>query len=136
MCWLVPNTNPLLNKKGYFIYLSEANYGYSPDEITILKTDDKYDLLRFEGTNGLNYDIMVEDVIDKLKEWDNTYQLKFTGVGFDFFQANYSTLPENTRAHANELYDFCPDIVEQGTGSVKELEKEMIASKKLFLWWD
>ena len=133
---LISRLKDELNHKGYFIYLSETNYGYSPDEVTILKTDDKYDLLRFEGTNGLNYGILVEDVIDKLKEWDNKYQLEFTGVGFDFFQANYSRLPENTRSHAKELYDFCPDIVDQGTGSVKELEKEIIASKELFLWWD
>lgn len=123
-------------QKGHFIYLSKANYGYSPDEITILKTDDKFDLLRFEGTNGINYDIYVEDVIQKLEKWDNLYGLEFTGVGFDFFQAYYQKLPDDLDQHSKELYSFCPDIVDQGVGSVSELTKEIERSKELYLWWD
>jgi hypothetical protein len=123
-------------KKGYFIYISESNFGYSPDEVTVLKTNDKFDLLRFEGSNGINYDIFVEDVIAKLTIWDKNYGLDFIGVGFDFIQAGYTTLPQNINEYAQELYEFCPDIVDQGVGTVEALEKEIVNSGQLYLWWD
>ncbi|MCX2743304.1 DUF4253 domain-containing protein [Mangrovivirga sp. M17] len=124
------------NQNGYFIYVSESNFGYSPDEITILKTKDKFDILRFEGTSGINYDIFVEDIIEKLSAWDKQYGIKIFGAGFDFIEGEYQKIPGDVKEHAQEVYEFCPDIVDQGTGSVEELEKEMENSKYLFLWWD
>jgi hypothetical protein len=124
------------NEKGYFIYISEMNFGYSPDEITILKTNDVFDLLRFEGTNGVNYDIFCEDIITKLNLWDEKYGLEIFAVGFDVIQAHYKKSPSNLDEHATELYDFCPDIVEQGAGTIDELKLVIARTKQLYLWWD
>ena len=124
------------NENGYYIYISEFNFGYTPDEITVLKTNDKFDLLRFEGTNGINYDIYVEDIIDKLSDWDKKYGMKMIGVGFDFLEADYDKLPDNLNEYAEELYTFCPDIVDQGVGTMDALIMEIKSTKKLYLWWD
>lgn len=123
-------------EKGYIIYLSETNFGYSADVITILKTNDKYDILRFEGTNGINYNIFIEDIISKLITWEAKYGLELVGVGSDFVQANYIKKPQNIDQHAEELYKFCPDIVDQGVGSVENLKSEIRKSNQLYLWWD
>jgi hypothetical protein len=122
--------------KGYLIYISEFNYGYSPDAITILKTKDKFDILRFEGTNGINYGIYTEDIIEKLLVWDKNYGLKMIAAGFDLVQADYKKLPDNIDRYAKDLYEFCPDIVEQGVGSVDALKTEVIRTRELYLWWD
>ena len=122
--------------KGYYIYVSDFNYGYSPDIIHILKTKDKFDLLRFEGTSGINYDIYVEDVINKLSDWDKSYGLHIVGVGNDFVQADYDKFPDNIDKYAKDLYEFCPDIVDQGVGTLEALKKEVVKTKELFLWWD
>ena len=47
-------------------------------------------------------------------------------------------LPSNQemQSFAQEMYEFCPDIVEQGTGSIEELIEEIKETKKLALWWD
>lgn len=37
---------------------------------------------------------------------------------------------------AFEQYAFCPDIVDQGTGSIKALEKTLSMSVVWFFWWD
>jgi hypothetical protein len=34
------------------------------------------------------------------------------------------------------MYDFCPDIVDQGVGSVKALATELRRSRSLYFWWD
>ena len=133
---VVSKLKGIFSKEGHYVYLSETNYGYSPDKITVLKTEDKFDVVRFEGTNGINYDIYVEDIIHKLKNWDDKYGLEFTGAGFDFFQANYRKPPGNIQEHAEELYSFCPDIVDQGVGSISALKQEIERSNELFLWWD
>ncbi len=123
-------------RKGYMIYLSGLNYGFSPDKVTLLQTNDKFDLLRFEGTSGLNYDLYIEDIINQLKVWDIVYDLDFIAVGNDFIEAELSRLPKDLSAFCNELYRFCPDVVEQGTGTIEALEIEIVNSHKLFLWWD
>jgi len=35
-----------------------------------------------------------------------------------------------------ELYDFCPDIVDQGTGTMEALKLEITRTRELYLWWD
>jgi hypothetical protein len=36
----------------------------------------------------------------------------------------------------NEVYEFCPDVVDQGTDTVEGLESEIKKSGTIFLWWD
>lgn len=123
-------------QKGLYIYVSDQNFGYEPEKITIIKTDDKFDLLRFEATNGINYDLFCEDIIAKLSTWDKTMGLEFTSVGADFAEAGLTQVPAALPAFADELYKFCPDIVDQGTGSVEVLQEEIKRTRSLYLWWD
>jgi hypothetical protein len=123
-------------ERGHFIYISEMNSGYSPEEVTILKTDDMFDLLRFEGTNGVNHDIYTEDIIEKLEEWNQTYGLDIFAAGFDVVQAYYEKVPTDLNHHAKNLYEFCTDIVEQGSGTLEELELVIARTQQLYLWWD
>lgn len=125
-----------LKNRGYIIYVSEGNLGYSPDEMTVLKTDDMFDALRFEGTNGVNHDIFTEDIIEKLTLWNNQFGLDIFAASFDLVQARYLTLPPLLDAHAKETYEFCPDVVDQGTGSVEALQQQIEQSRQLYLWWD
>ena len=39
-------------------------------------------------------------------------------------------------AFVRELYPFCPDIVDQGAGSIEAAAAEMRDANALFLWWD
>ncbi len=133
---IVSTLKESFKEEGYFIYISQENYGFDPDVVCVLKTEDKFDLIRFEGCNGVNFDIYVEDVAKQLSKWDKDFGLEFIGIGYDFVDGNYVNSPKNMEKHAKELYEFCPDIVDQGVGSVAELEREITQSKKFFLWWD
>lgn len=133
---LVENNRSLFAQKGYFIFISETNFGYNPDMVTILKTTDKYDILKFEGTCGINYDIYVDDVITRLQKWDSTYKLDIFSVGYDFIEAKMLVPPSDMKQFSEEVYEFCPDIVDQGTGTVDALVSEMTQTSTLYLWWD
>ena len=55
---------------------------------------------------------------------------------FDFVEAVFVKQPAGMDAFAREVYEFCPDVVEQGVGTVKALADEMRRSGTLYLWWD
>jgi hypothetical protein len=37
---------------------------------------------------------------------------------------------------AKKMYEFSPDIVSQGVGSVASLALELKKTQRFFLWWD
>jgi hypothetical protein len=39
-------------------------------------------------------------------------------------------------AVAREQYAYCPDIVDQGVGSIGELAAEHVCSPSWYFWWD
>ncbi|CEG11029.1 conserved exported hypothetical protein [groundwater metagenome] len=135
---LVFKLRPKLRPKGYMVFLSEVNFGIDnkPDEIAILKGTDQYDILRIKWTNGINYGIENKDVIDKLKEWEKRYPFEILGADFDWIEAEFKTVPEDMDSFVEEVYEFCPDIVNQGINTFENLSKEMRETKRLYLWWD
>ncbi len=44
-------------------------------------------------------------------------------------------VPRDLAAFAEDLYKFCPDIVDQGAGSIEALQ-ENVAGGRVLLWWD
>ena len=125
-----------LKLKELIIYKSAENYGYEDDVITILQSKNKYEPLLFEATNAVNYDIYTPQIIEKLKSWDSKYGIELYGVGTDFVFGEFKIQPNNLKKLAKEIYQFCPDIVDQGVGNIKELENSLKESKSFFLWWD
>lgn len=123
-------------ENGFTIYFSEQNFGHGEDKITILETIDRMDAIRFEGCNGVNYDIMVEDLIEHLDELEKTHPFIITGVGFDFIQGYFVNPVNDADELAARMYEFCPDIVDQGTETVKALAEELHINGTLFYWWD
>lgn len=124
-----------LQENGYFLFLSESGYK-SPSTISVIKSTDKFDILRIQKTDGINFDIENKDVIEKLKHWDKIYGIEILGADYDWVDLTFKKDIENVALFAKEVYDFCPDAVDQGVGEIEELEKIIKEEKRLFLWWD
>lgn len=135
---LIYSLRSKLTPTGYSAFLTERNFGIDrqEDEVGILKTTDEYEILRVQHTNGYNYDIGPEEIVAKLKEWDNRYSLDIIGADLDWFEARFSKTPNNMTAFAKEVYEFCPDVVDQGTETVEKLAEEMSREKTIYCWWD
>lgn len=125
-------------KNGCFIFRCAQNFGVAgkPDEIAIIKTTDQYDILRVMATDGANYDIATDMIIKKFKTWEKSFTFRINGAELDWVSAEFITLPKDMLAFAREVYKFCPDVVEQGTGTVEALAEEMKKTKTLYMWWD
>jgi len=133
---IVTSLGAELQPLGYLVFQSDMGFGMGPDRVGVVKGTDQYDILRAVQTNGANYDIMNEDVIAKLKEWEARYPFRITGASGDWVEARFDTVPSNMDAFAAEVYQFCPDVVDQGSGDVASLAEEMRQTRTLYLWWD
>ena len=129
---LIQNMKNDLKSKGYSIFMID---NITP-KLCMLKTTDKYEILKYLGTNGINYDIDTDSLITKIKELDKKYKLELVGASFDYCEFAIHNEPANWLKFAKEMYEFCPDIVEQGTETIEALAQEMKSTKTLYLWWD
>ncbi len=117
-------------------FVVEMNDAIKVDKIGVMKGTDQYEILRIMHTDGDDYDISNQDVIDWLKELERKAPFEIIGADSDWVEIEFKTLPKDLKAFAEEVYDFCPDAVDQGPGSVEDLVKEIRKTNRLFLWWD
>ena len=73
------------------------------------------------------------------KLWNERYGAELACVTSDVVEMTV-TRPPTTREAALELaqqqYHFCPDIVDQGVGSVQALAKSLLFAPVWYFWWD
>jgi hypothetical protein len=120
----------------YLPFVVEMNEGLKRDRIGIIKGTDQYEILRIMHTNGAQYGISNEKLIDRLKEWEKIAPFTIIGADGDWVELEFRTLPKDLKAFAEDVYEFSPEAVEQGAGSVEELMKEIGKTNRLFLSWD
>lgn len=124
--------------KGYSIFLLENNFGFknNTDRIAVLKTTDKFSVLKQIATDGINYDITNDSLLTIIKNFDKKYDLELIGASGDWCEFIIHKEPADWKQFAKEVYAVCPDIVDQGTGTVEALTDEMKRTKRLYFWWD
>lgn len=124
-----------LRQQGKYIFISEvAHNGYKVGLTGA--TSDPYKLMEFAETNGANYDIETSHIIDRYKKWDSEFGIIPIAIGFDFCECQIINKNIDYKKLAEEVYEFCPDVVEQGTETVEALEDEMKRTGTIYLWWD
>ena len=58
-----------------------------------------------------------------------------TGIGFDTLEGFFTAPVANPDSLAKLMYQFCPDIVDQGTETLGALASEL-RKGNLYFWWD
>jgi hypothetical protein len=124
--------------KGYSIFCLERNFGISgkPDVMGILKTTDQFEVLKQVRTDAANYDIDTDSLIKIMRVFDKKYLLDLIGASGDWCEFIINKEPNDWLVFAKEAYKACPDIVDQGSGTVEALADEMKKTKRLYFWWD
>jgi hypothetical protein len=120
---LIALLQPRISKRGYRAFWSEtyeSNGAKKSEEIAVLKTTDDYAIISLRRSSGGNYDVSTGDLIKKLKEWKKRCRFHIAGAGGAWVAIQFESLPKNLCAFAEEMYDFCPDTVEQGVGLMNE----------------
>ena len=130
---------PLFLEQGFFLFRHEPNYGIggSPDEIGLVPLRDQFAVVRLVGTNGANHDVSTGAVVAWLRELERDAPFILTGIGYDHLEGRFlQPVGADADSIASRMHRFCPDVVEQGTGSVRELANEISRLNTFFCWWD
>lgn len=106
------------------------------EEIVVANGNSQFEILRVAKSDAVNYDMLTDDLIKKLTEYDRNYGIDIFHAETDTIEFRFLKLPADLRAFCEDLYEFCPDIVDQGVGTVEALENEIRRSREVFLWWD
>lgn len=105
-------------------------------EVVIGKGQSQFDILRLARSNAANFDMETEDLISKLQDFDARFGIDIRSATTDTIEFELIKSPSDAGAFADEIYEFCPDIVDQGCGSVEVLAQGIDVTGRVYLWWD
>ena len=121
---------------GLVVFVATRGYGMGADEIAVQQTENPCDTITVMGSHGGNYNIWPEDIVATFIDLDKRFGLELTGAGPDWVQGDFKRQPTDMLAFAKEVYEFCPDVVQQGTDTVPGLADAMAQTSRVFLWSD
>lgn len=105
-------------------------------EIVVAEGKTQFDILGIARSDAVNYGLGTEDLVRKLQTYDGAFGIDIIHAETDTIEFDLTGNPEDFSDFAEDLYKFCPDIVDQGVGSVADLEEQIVVTGRVFLWWD
>jgi hypothetical protein len=122
---------------GHVVFVSQRRHGIDrqPDDVSVIRSDDPFEPLRVMNTSGPSYNLSAQRVIARLRDWDRRHGILLVGAGHDWLEARILRPPQDLRAFVLEVYEFCPDVVDE-LQSVDRLAAEIQLTRTLYLWWD
>jgi hypothetical protein len=81
----------------------------------------KTDIVKECRTSGVNYNLSNEDILKKLEAWDSQYGIEISDVAHNKMLVTFISLPADLEELAKDIYDFCPDVIEQHFGVMDEM---------------
>jgi len=134
---LVDQHQAELIERGWFLFRFARDARRRQDIIGLLPTQEKYVVLAYLRTDGLNYNIKTERIIDWLRRLEAEDPFVVTEAGLDYVGGRFLRRVRRPGQLAERMFAFCPDIVDQGVGSVANLETQLAKpAPPLYLWWD
>ncbi len=91
------------------------------------------------GFGGWNECPMPEAQCAIWRHWEKRYGAHIIGISRDVIEAVVEKPPETleeAEALAWEQYLYCPDIVDQGTETIRALAEALWKSSSWYFWWD
>jgi len=74
-----------------------------------------------------------------LRDWNRRYGAELVAVNGDMMNVRVRTRPRDRAeavALARDMYGYCPDIIDQGAGSISSLAAGLMESDWWYFWWD
>jgi Domain of unknown function (DUF4253) len=108
-------------------------------QLVLVPTTQSWQVPLLVGYGGYNACPYPEEHAAVLRRWEQQYGAKMAAMGPDYLELVVEQ-PPTTRgaaiALAAEQYAYCPDIVDQGTGTIEELAAALYQGSTWYFWWD
>jgi hypothetical protein len=122
--------------RGYLLMVEALWNIDEPIQLRLYPTAEPYAVLVACRTNGDNYGLSTARVIAWLRHLEQTHPFILTSCSFDALAGDFVQPVFDAPQLARKMYRFCPDIVEQGTRTVRALARSLEESQSFFFWWD
>ncbi len=129
----------LVEEEGYYLFLSRLDFDEAYNsyyDIIIMPAIDQFDIINKMGTDGLNYEIYSDDIIKNMKEWHKEVGFEICVVDEDRVEAYMTKKPNDLKKFCSRVYEFCPDVIDQGYGTMEAMLEDIEASQYFWMWWD
>lgn len=120
---IIGELQPHLLPRGYRAFwtvMYNENGSQRDEVVAVLKSLDESQIIRLQRTNGWNYGVSTDAILEKIDTWRAQCEFQIVGASRDWVAIEFATLPQEICAFAEEIYEFCPDTVEQGVGLESE----------------
>ena len=126
----------LFRPKGFSLFAYQSDAGLGPSSVVAWPDTVPFAAIESIGTQGGFMGPEPAQVATWFRDLAKEQPFVISAIGRDFVQGRFLTDLRDASALAKRFNDFCPDIVRQGTRSVRALEIELRESGHLFCWWD
>jgi ankyrin repeat protein len=106
------------------------------NRIGVLPTADQFQVVQAIGTAAPNFDLNNAAIVQWLQALHAEQPFEIIGVSHDTIDGRFLNDVREPMKLARRMYKFCPDIVDQGTGTVDELADLLKQHRRLYFWWD
>jgi hypothetical protein len=117
-------------------FLGDETWPDGSVELVVAPGSAPMDILRIARTDAVNYGLMTEALILALSEWDRAWGVDILHAETDTIELALTRMPKDLPAFARDVYELCPDAVDQGAGTIEALEREIASRRRVYLWWD
>ncbi len=121
----------------YRVFLSKQ-YNDAPgrkNTLSIIRSRDKYDILRLQKTFDSRDRRTTEAIIGRLKKWEELFELEITGADEYWVEAEFVTLPPDIKAFVLELTEYCTELLNDGTGRIEDLVRDIQSKNGFYLFF-
>lgn len=117
-------------------WLGNEKHG-SKVELAVGPGRSSIDALLLARSDAVNHGLETEALVARISALHERLDLDVVEAMTDIVAFTFSKdPPDGWKALAKEIYALCPDIVDQGSGSMDELEELLRSEKRVSLWWD
>lgn len=124
---------------GNYLFLTNMDFDEKNNthyDLVIINQSDQFRIVELIGTHGINYNLFHDDIVKKLKEWHQEVQFKIEVIDEDRVHAYLLKEPKDYSKFTAEIYEFCPDVIDQGYGSMKNMISDYRTNRYFWLWFD
>ncbi len=125
--------------EGNYIYLTHLHFdslNHSFFDIAIVQAKNQLEAVKRVGTSSKNYDVSNEKVLEKLESWNHKINYKIMVIDVNRIEGYLLSNPLSMKKFTEEIYEFCPDVIDKGYGTMDAMIKYYEVNKYFWLWWD